>query len=371
MVHEFIEIAKTCVGASATGCANDDRNLFWILVNSMESNGLREHEYIKQHPEVLTMKLPGHHHLIFDIFYEKVLNSKYHPKDSHSWEQALTTAVKLVSESNDSDLIKHNKKYILRLQGTNRNLTKIFDLLVTEEFDMGDPEFLVYSIIARGEIGKLKLLSSLYVIEDYIGVLDVALRFGRSSILKYFKNTLNLDFNIYGKVLNFENYKDSPRYLYYKEHIAQDDTLRQKPIIGASKQDYLESVQIVLKNYAYTVTTYTIKKWCELIKEKEFLWDKVNANEILPLLLSHCTDTIPMTYDFDDFNHIIFGDEWSSRKCLVQHCLNLQKQLEESQARTETIESRYRHLQSKYDEIMQYISDRTHNMGNRLRRDTQ
>lgn len=70
----------------------------------------------------------------------------------------------------------------------NKTLTKIFGLLVKEEFNMGDPEFLVYSIIARGEIGKLKILANLYVIEDYPAVLDVAFRYGRNAIIKYFRD---------------------------------------------------------------------------------------------------------------------------------------------------------------------------------------
>lgn len=363
-MHEFIEIAKKSADLEFE---INDRYLFWTLVNNMNSDGSSELSYIKKHPEVLTVKL--HSHLVFDIFYEKVINNKYHPKDSTNWELVLSTAIKLVNTISDSDLIKHDKKYITRLQATNHNLTDLFDLLLTEDFAMGDPEFLVYSIIARGEIRKLEILSSLYVIEDYNAVLDVALRFGRSSILKYFKNTLNLEFEMYGKILNFENYKENPRYLYYREHIAQDDSVKQKPIVGAAKQNYKEAIQLVLDVYHYDITIYTIKKWCDLIRDKEFLWDKVNPQEILPLLLSHCVDNIPLTTDFGEFNHIIFGHEWSNRECLVQRCLNLQDQLEQSNIRSDTIESKYRHLQSKYDQIIQYIHDRNH-MGRRLRRDT-
>lgn len=345
----------------------DDRNLFWNMVNNMDSDGSAELEYIHSYPTVLTGKIK--HHTVFDYFYEKAVNDRCHPTHSSKWQDALITAIHLLDRIPDNEIIKHNKKYILRLQGTCKTLTKIFNVLIKEEFDMGDPEFLVYSIIARGELSKLQILSNLYVIEDYPGVLDVALRYGRNAILKYFRDTLELELPYYGKVMDFENYVDNPRYVYYREHIAHDDTIRQKAIVGATKQDYSDSIAVILKDYQYPITRGTLEKWCELIKSKEFVWDKINPSEVIPILVSKLDTPLPLTHDFGEFNSLIFGPEWSDRKCLVQNCLNLRRQLEDAEYRRQCIEDRYRHLQSKYDTILRWVEDRSNAVG-RIRRDT-
>jgi len=343
----------------------NDRNLFWNMVNTMDSDGVEELAYVKKHPEILPMKIG--HHTVFDFFYEKVIHDRCYPIHTNKWQEILMSVIELVNLV-DGDVLKTNKKYILRLQSSCRTLTKIFGLLINEEFDMGDPEFLVYSIIARGELSKLQILSNMYVIEDYPGVLDVALRYGRNAIIKYFKEVLQLDIPYYGKIMDFENYTDSPRYIYYREHIANDDTVRQQAIVGATKQDYLSTVQMILVDYQYPITCRTIEKWCALIKNKEFVWDRIDATEILPLLTSKLAAPLPLTHDFGEFNSLIFGSEWSDRKCLVQQCLSLQSKLEDSEYRKNCIETRYRHLQNKYETMMRSIEERS--FVNRIRRDT-
>jgi hypothetical protein len=359
-VHKFIMTINPNIDIN-------DRNLFWNLVNTFRSDGSKELLFIREHPEILSMKIK--HYTVFDYFYERVINDRCHPANSEKWHDVLTEVIQLVNLGS-SDSLKLSKKYILRLQGTCRTLTKIFSLLVNEEFDMGDPEFLVYSIIARGEIGKLQILSELYVIEDYPGVLDVALRYGRHEIIKYFRDSLELDFPYYGKIMDFENYKDNPRYIYYREHIAQDDALRNKVIIGAAKQDYMSAVQLIMENYQYSITCRTVERWCELIRSKEFVWDKINPTEIIPLLVKQLETTLPLTHDFKEFNSLIFGQEWSDRKCLVQHCLDLRKQLDDERERKELTEARYRHLQVKYDAATECLHARSKSINQRYRRDT-
>jgi len=313
----------------------------------------------------LTLKI--NNHTVFDLFYEKVLRERYHPSHAKNWHTSLETAIELVDKISDGDILKDDKKYVLRLQSVSRTLTKIFDLLVSAEFDMGDPEFLVYSIISRGELCKLKILGSLYVIEDYPAVLDVALRYGRHNIIQYFKDTLELDFTYYGKIMDFENYKDNPRYMYYKEHIDADDASKKAVIAGATKQDYVASVKLILSDYQYPITLNTIDKWCELIKSKEYLWDKINSYEIIPLLVAKLEGELPLSHDFGEFNYLIFGSKWSDRTCLVEHCLNLQRKLEAQAIRQEVLESQLKHLQLKYESIK---SNKYRSIDSRIRRDT-
>ena len=181
----------------------NNRNLFWNLVNNIDSNGDLELSFIKKHPDILPMKIKNS--TVFDFFYEKAVYNICQPKDIDSWNDVLAEVITQLNLIKNGGIIKFNKKYILKLQSTSRSLTDIFGLLVTDEFEMGDPELLVYSIIARGELSKLQILSNLYVIEDYPGVLDVALRYGRYTIINYFLDTLKLDIQYYGKIMDFEN----------------------------------------------------------------------------------------------------------------------------------------------------------------------
>lgn len=322
---------------------NNDSSIFWTLVSNRNSDGSAELDFVLGHPEVLVGKI--NNHLVFDYFYEKVINDRFHPKQAAKWMTVMTEVVKLVNDVSNPSIIKGNKLYVLRLQSTCKTMTKLFSLLIEEDFDMGDPEFLVYSIIARGELSKLEVLSAHYVIEDYPGVMDVALRFGRHQVIQYFVDTLKQNIRYYGKIVDFENYKDSPRYLYYREHIVNDNSFRHKPIVGASKQDYPKAVRLVLEQYDYPITCKTIEIWCEFIRGKEYVWDCVNASETLPLLLDKVSKCIPLTKDFGEFNIVVFGKEWSDRVCLIEHCMGLERRLEEVTARYEVTLSKLRHLQ--------------------------
>jgi hypothetical protein len=314
----------------------NDRNLFKNLLGNLDpGDGSLELHYIKEHPDILLMKI--RHNMVFDYFYERAVYERCHPTYTVQWQDALVTVIHLLRDLPGSDIIKANKKYILRLQDTNRTLTNIFNALVNEGFELGDPEFLVYSIIARGELSKLLILSNLYVIEDYPGVLDVALRYGRDHILRYFLEIAELDFAYYGKILDFENYKHSPRYMYYHEHIPSEAP-RPEGTVNPTKQNYIEAIEIVLKEYHYPVTCFTIDQWCELIRSKDY---RGRPEDVISLLMSKLKGSVPLTYNFEEFNQLIFGQEWSDRKCLVQHCLNLTSKLDDLQHRYDLLHSRY------------------------------
>lgn len=335
IVQAFIDISRP---------RNDnDSSIFWTIVNNRDSDGSAELDFVLGHPEVLIGKI--NNRLVFDYFFEKVITERYHPKHASSWMNVMTEVVRLVNDVTQPSIIKGDKLYILRLQSTCRTMTKLFSLLIEENFNMGDPEFLVYSIIARGELSKLEVLSAHYVIEDYSGVMDVALRFGRYQIIQYFVDTLKQNIKYYGKIMDFENYRDNPRYLYYREHITNDGSFRHKPIVGASKQDYHRAIGYILDQYDYPITCRTIQIWCDFIRGKEYVWDNVSATETLPLLLDKVEGTIPLTKDFGEFNIVIFGKEWSDRACLIERCMALEQRLERMTARYEVTLSRLRHLQ--------------------------
>lgn len=359
LVREFIAIVDPSQNISLS-----DKNIFWLLVNARSGNGRPIMDFVAQHPEVLVRKLRNN--LVFDFFYEKVILDKCHPVHSDRWQNHLIECIKLLDLTPCPDIIKRNKIYMLKLQSTYRTLIKIFTCMVNQDFDMGDPEFLVYSIIARGELDKLKVLCSTYVIEDYPAVLDVALRFGRHSIIDYFIHTLHLEVKFYGKIVDFENYKDNCRYLYYREHISQDYMIKHKPIVGASRQNYAASLSYILKDYDYTITHRTIQTWCDLIRAKEYLWDKVNPAEVLTLLLDRVETPVPLSMDFKEFNDVIFGREWSDRTYLIKYCKDLQAKLDDITDRYNVVLNKLGAVQARCDmyEQMHQRRDR------RVRRET-
>lgn len=360
---EFIETISKSIDIN-------DRNVFWNIIGNTDVDPEKPYEYIVNHPETLLLKIRNH--FVFDFFYEKVLGDRCHPTDSLKWQTNLLKVIEL-TDNISSDILKQNKKYLLRLQSGNRPLTNIFSALIKRSFEMGDPEFLVYSIIARGEMAKLEIMSKMYIIEDYPAVIDVALRFGRSKIIEFFKKELKVEFKYCGKILDFENYKDNPRYLYYKEHILYDVIpFRSQSIVGSVKQDYTESLNLILSDYYYPVTVTTLHKWCNLIEEKRKSngWDVINAEFLLPIIINKIEEQISLTEDFGSFNTLVFGFEWSDRKCLVEHCLNLQKKLDMAQERSSIIEDRYKALQYQYEKLSAVVNCKYRAIGHRVRRET-
>jgi len=110
--------------------------------------------------------------------------------------------------------------------------------------------------------------------------------------------------------------------------VGLSNTSIDAPKIIEGKQDYVRSLQMILKYYSYPITISTIETWCEVIKSKRYRWDSVNFKDILELLRPHMEKAIPLTHDFGQFNEDVFGFEWSDRKCIIEQYLHLQSQYE-------------------------------------------
>jgi hypothetical protein len=80
-------------------------------------------------------------------------------------------------------------------------------------------------------------------------------------------------------------------------------------------------------------------------------------------------DQIDLTEDFEPFNTLVFGFEWSDRKYLVEHCLNLQRKLDSIEERSSVIEDRYKALQYQYERLSDVVN-KYKAIGNRIRRET-
>jgi hypothetical protein len=280
--------------------------------------------YISNNSSILMHKIGNN--FFFDFIYNKVIHEKgIHPNATEAWKTLLLNALNLVQLDRDYNFLRENKRYILDLQSDNKSFVAIFERLLELDFDIGDPEFLLYSIVARGELSKFKLLAKHYVIDEYYGILDVALRFGRYQIIEYFMTKMNM----YGCVLDFVNYTENFRYLYYNQDILRTHVDPTMPAISCALQDYVKSLELILNNYAMPVTIKTIYVWCDLIRNKVYYWDKITydiASVILEILRQKLDEPIHLSEDFGEFNSIIFG-HWGERKFLVDRCQQLETNL--------------------------------------------
>jgi hypothetical protein len=230
--------------------------------------------------------------------------------------------------------IKNNSFYISNLQRSHECHNEIFLLLVSNDFEIGQPESMVYSLIARGELTKVKCIADIYVIEDFQCIFDIALKYGRSNIISYFIEDLKLKATVdtYGKILDFDNLSCiEPIFLYW-----EDGGSVHPPENG--KQDYGACLDLILRDYQYPITVSTLDKWCELIKSKSLVkWDVVDAAEILNKLKVLIRDPIPAKHDFGRFNHIIHDNVQD-----VEVLMDLIAQLKEELYT----------LQTKYDSLL-------------------
>lgn len=290
---------------------------------------------VNAHPSLLTMKIRSHY--VFDYFYDKVIADLSHPVDSVGWQDALVHVLQLLESLPNANIIKENKQYLLRLQSSARPLTEIFCCLVDYEFEMGDAEFVTYSVIARGELDKLDILYKRYVIEGYTAIFSVALRYGRSNIIAYLIDALD-NLEAYGNIIDLAGFEENPRYMYYREHIAKECPM---PELNITTSDYKASIEMIMSRGSYQIKVGTIRRWCDTCSRSG------GGQVAIPLLLQYLSEPVPLTTDFGEFNQLIFGHEWSDRKCLVERCLSLEQALAESRDRYDIIESQYRHLQSR------------------------
>jgi hypothetical protein len=318
---------------------------------------------VRRHPEILTERIHGDTLTVFDYFYEKITRNKVSKEHLDVWLKNFEEIIcKLTGPC--SAAITNCKYYLLNLQSGHLDHTDMFKILFDNDFELGDPEKLIYMLIARGEIEKLKHVAEVYVIEDYISIFDVALRFGRYDVIRFLLTDMDLNLEMFGKVLDFENYEQLKDKMdldcVYYQKVETDEAL--KPVKGS--QDYILAMEDVLRNYHYPVTIRTLELWCDFIREKRFPWDKVDYS-VLSMIKDKIQESIPSSHDFGRFNAIIFGQDSSDRSQLVEQNLILKERLFELQMRYDTLFELYNRLKESLFE-----NERKKFMGTRLRCDT-
>ena len=306
--------------------------------------------YIKHNPEILTLKIKEH--FVFDYFFEKVVQFRDGVDAYKFWIETIEDVLVLLDDQDNSDDIKYDKAYICKLQSSMKSHTFLFDILINKHgFNIGEPEFLIYSVIVRGELDKLKIINDICPIEKYKGIFSAALRYGRYTILSYFINDLKLNIDEYGRVLNFNNYHENIRHVYYTVSIGYMSSDYDNPKIYDSKQNYVESIKLIVNtDYDYPINKSTIFSWVEKMDNINFKWDNIEFSEIMDILRPSITEKIPLTCDFGPYNEYVFGKEWSDRASIIEYCKHLETELEE-------VKEKYEDLRVKYYDTIEVCDD--------------
>ena len=339
-IIQFIELA-------GGNCQNYNNILFFMeIVHAKSGKNETLVEFTCQNPEIITEKVKNN--IVFDYFFEKIVQFRDNVDIYDFW---LTSLLKVLSESlkddDNIDVIMCNPMYINKLQSSNRSHTMLFQTFIDCNFEMGDPKLLAYSLVARGELDKLKILRSAIPVEKYKGIMAAAVKYGRYEIVDYLL-TVNSDIDYYGRILDLEYFEDDPKYMYYHttSTVLSLITMDMPPIIEA-KQDYARTLDLILEQYAQPITTDTLSVWCTVVRNRMFEWDMVNFAEILDILRPQIDKPIPLVLDFGEFNSDVFGFEWSDRKCIIEQYMHVQSQLDNLREQYNILLDKFNHLIDK------------------------
>lgn len=324
--------------------ASSPEALYQQLLDLDNGDGEEIIEFLEANPLVLGENLVENH-TVYDYIYDYTIYNKCHPLHENKWYDFLIECTGyLDGVGTKGDHIKADKRYIYTLQHNSKNYSELFTALIEHYFEVGDFQFLLHTLVARGELGKIRILCDNFDgVERHTELIEVALRFGRLNVLRFLLYDLEMSEQQLCNVLEFPNYRDNPRMVYYQQDIGKNFE-NYGDIIGSS-QDYIRSVECMLDIYTYDITVKTLEIWCALCREKlghTYLWDRV-PNEVLVMLKDQITQSVPMNHDFGDFNNVIFG-EWSNHSSLVSQYISLQEKYQALAERHELLSYKYKTL---------------------------
>lgn len=326
-----------------------------VTVNSVMMDIL--FEVVDSNSDILTNKIDSEH-FVFDYFFYYGL--KHCPITlKEKWLSELCYFCGLLSGLGEwGNVIKSNPEYILTCQHDSCNYGELFDVLFDNDFDLGDVEFLIYSVIARGELSKLKKIYEVYTIEEHSGIFSTALRFGRDEIINFLIES-DIDVNDYGNIIHFEHYVENPRLIYYRREVCDALELERIKSYGPvlhSSFNYLKCLQDLKEcGCKFVASITTIDIWCGFIKSKIYEWDVVEI-EVLEYLKSLIKDDIPVDHDFGEFSEILHGSALQTRSNLMEIIRKLESKVVSLEDRTEKLKS----MNMKLKERCEYLERRVH-----------
>ncbi len=336
-VWEFLKV----VGINHLSLDLKRYTYFNDIITAQRGKNIEIRKFVTLNPDILTMKIKDY--FIFDYFFEKVVQFRDGVDAYNFWLETIEDVLILLNEQDNADDIKFDNRYINKLQSSMKSHTFLFDLMINRHgFSIGDTEFLTYSLIVRGEVDKLKILASICEIKNFKGIYAAALRYGRIEVLKYLDHGLKLKMDDYGKIMNFDNFQDNPRYMYYTITIGFLSLSYDNPKVFKSRQNYEESIMYLIQNdYTRSINKNTIFQWVDKMETLKYKWDIINFKEIMELLRPYITEKIPLTQDYGKYNEFVHGKMWSERESIIEYCRHLETELED-------IKEKYDDLACKY-----------------------
>ncbi len=330
-IKDFIELVE------GENLDQKSANFFTDLANCKRGINKKLSSWIIENPEVVTMRFANHY--VFDYFYMKVTKVVDSLQTYDFWLKLLLKIIDFMDTEESQD-IYFDHRYICNLQSGMKNHTKLFERLINSDFEAGDVEKLTHNIISRGELEKLTILNQVYKIECFKGIFEYALRYGRSDILQYLTKIFDID--DYPNIINLKKYTNDIKNIYYYSSLVEITNNTNKSSIYGSIQNHKLCFKIILGSQKSVVDINTCKTWINVSESTIYSWERVNFSEIMEIFRPYIKQKIPLIHDFGPkYNEIIFGKEWSDRKCIIEYCLQLERNLT--------------NLQSRYDEVVRKI----------------
>jgi hypothetical protein len=307
-----------------------DHNLFYsdlLDINIKEQTCWEIINIINKNPSLLTEKIDDSH-LIYDYLFDFVILNKGHPALSIKIYNLLVELSDIIT----SPLIKENKRYVYMLQSNCCCYDELFESYIENKFLIDNFEYLLKSLISRGEIYKLKILFKFHKnLNEYSNLIEVATLFGRYEIIQFLidndiktpsNNCLDYDINS-----NF-----NPRWMFYFDSLSNINNSTRDVLI--SKKNYLLAFKLVMKYNESGISIKTLRTWLEVAKNRNI------SDDALLFLISNVNTNIPLSDDFGDYNYLVFG----YKEEIYPKYRNLEHQFQELKDRYQKLEYKYKNL---------------------------
>ena len=274
-------------------------------------------EHLRQCPDEIITKIQSK--MWFDVFYDQVVRPS---KTTDVEVERLLELIQLLENCQRSQYVLYDGSYLLRLQSNHSNYFQIFEALLKSGIQITQPEFLVYSLLAREEISKLRLLRSYVDFTNYPSLFSVCLYYGRLESLNYLLDEIQLT----PSPESLSSIEIQPRLIYYDPPTIPREA---RQIIGSHYQ-IQNTLRRFLKVCPVRINAKHLHIWIQRVRSVTYGWEEFQFEEIYQILQPHM-DLIPLIEDFGEFNLMIFGYAWSDRKEIITNSLNLATQLERLQ----------------------------------------
>ena len=328
----------------------DSKNTYSKMMDSTISREVARMicDRVTENPSILIKKFDSEN-FVFDFFFHYVLY-RCHPAIKDDWMHSLYVMIEAMTGLGEwGNIIKSNSEYVLKCQANSYDHSELFEVLFDNDFDLGDIDKLLYTVVARGELRKIQKIYEVYTIEEHSGIFSTALRYGRCEIIKYLLDS-ELDVTDYGNILHFEFFEESPRIMYYVTDVCDQSSVQklteQGPISGTT-QDYLKCLQqLQASEFQPVVNLRTLNIWCDFARSKIYDWDRV-PDEVFLELKSMCSEAIPMNHDFGIYTEIIMGSNYREYSNLQEQLSRLESQVRRLEFRNQRLTTQNNTLRKK------------------------